>query len=190
MRYLISIRSIRHIRYNRFIGSIWSIRCILFIIYIRSIRSIRYYKSIQIIRSIKDIRYNRFIIYWIHMIYQIYLNHMIYKIYQNLSGIKCINNSNQKITGWLEIKVVWIGCLVVVVCELGWFEAIWWPGCTWLWWCPKTTFVLVAIETGVAAAALLLEQGNLLKGIDNTPVRTKVVLEGCVSWPIGQLTQP
>ena len=27
--------------------------------------------------------------------------------------------------------------------------------------------MLVAIETGVAAAALLLEQGNLVKGIDN-----------------------
>ena len=31
--------------------------------------------------------------------------------------------------------------------------------------------MLVAIETGVAAAALLLEQGNLLKGIDNKTVR-------------------
>ena len=32
--------------------------------------------------------------------------------------------------------------------------------------------MLVAIETGVAAAALLLEQGNLLKGIDNKTVKT------------------
>ena len=129
-------------------------------LYIRSIRSMRYNKSI---RSIKDIRYNRFIgsIQSFRFILTIWSIRSI-KIYQ------VSNNSNQKITGWLEIKVVWIGCLVVVVCELGWFEAIWWPGCTWLWWCPKTTFVLVAIETGVAAAALLLEQGNSLKSIDKT----------------------
>ena len=60
------------------------------------------------------------------------------------------NKTEYVSTGWLEIKDVWMGCLVVDV--VGWWtcEACW----CWLWFCPplKTTFVLVAIETGVAAA--------------------------------------